>query len=425
MSLEWSARIAAASGLDRLRVLVVESHPGRRERIVRTAGQVGFRKIAQATDGPRALAQLGLLQPEIVLYSTAVAPLDFIEFTQLVRDSREMSFRFAVVLAVGEASHAQRQGAIHSGIHGFVPRETIAALVSAVHDTVVNVRHFVSVETYFGPDRRRRTHVRPPVERRQTQSPLLPPPYLQGFRKIAAKLPPLEAPLPDETLPAPSDVIKSVARPSATSAVTVGPSRKELPSHVRPLSNPNLVPTGTEPKREPRPSGNETKVPSAAPSPSPTLPSPVRTKARAPERSTPVARGPEREETPSPKTVPEAFRSRLPTRAQAVIPAAPAAVVPSLPPTAMAGSSGGSPSSLTGSPQAMTQEQLLAALGEKVPMKSTEVAKDEAPLPPPPTRQRKRATARPPGPPEQTVPALSDSDMLTALRAWTDRKRGG
>ncbi|MEO5375747.1 MAG: hypothetical protein H7840_16020 [Alphaproteobacteria bacterium] len=478
MTVKKAGNPTAAAGLDKLKLLVVSTNAAQRQVLSRMAQDLGFRTINQATTGAGALAQMGLFGPEIVLYATTVAPLDILEYTRLIRRSKDSTYQFAVILAIGEITPRLKADCLDAGIHDFVVTPTLPTLALAIQTAITNARGFVRTEAYFGPDRRLAAKAkRKGPERRVEVRDLIAPPYLEAFRRAAEALPPIGTWMVEEAAAPPDGEAGGTGRtigpktrlglaslaPAAPSAAMIGGRKTAAPPPEAPPATP------------PRPLADNAPAPSAPP-PLPPEPAVVRptpdpkgvpAKPGAPKRSpltlrpaTPPVRPPLK--SPVPESMPVQVQAPAPVQIQ------PAATTLSPPPKPSSASPTSSPAASSpaasipasnegtpneGTPNegipAMSQDALLAALGggserggKRRPSASrpSEGAPQEAPVTAMSQQDllaalgRKQAEPSPPSAPSRTPsprrastakrPAeMSPDDLATALRAWKDRPR--
>lgn len=394
MTIEHLDTVILAAGFDKIRILVVETDSGRRTRQCLLLEELGFRNIKQATSGPGALGQMGLILPVIVFYSTLVAPLDVVEFTRLIRKDQEKMLRFTVILGVGKVTEKQETEGRDAGINGFVTTPTVPSLARAIHVAIANVRKFVQTGTYFGPDRRiPAAQPYDKKERRTVALPLIAPPYLTAFQRMAAKMPPVGQWIigPPEDSPA--------------------PRKKIVPEeHLRPIGTTRLglakyIPSapGDIPSRSQRTKGKEPLVPpnALASSESEQKPEPVAIVRNKPSLGSPPA---PRQQLPEPN---HAIVKEKPP--QTIRPAANAAPPESSPPAV---SDAKNQASIPDSPVAsaevaaptMQQDVPLEALGAKrlpAPTNTTSMAQQSA----------------------APTSAMSQNDLLAALQQDTSRDK--
>jgi DNA-binding response OmpR family regulator len=87
-----------------------------------------------------------------------MAPVDGVEFTQLVRNASDSPNPFLpVIMLTGHADRARVEEARDAGVTEFIVKPVTArAVLDRLNNVINRPRSFVRTDDYFGPDRRRR-----------------------------------------------------------------------------------------------------------------------------------------------------------------------------------------------------------------------------------------------------------------------------
>jgi len=173
-----------ALDLSRLCILVVDDNPHMRHIVKEILRALGVTAIREATDGADALKLMRVIPIDIVIADWDMNPLDGLEFTRLVRTSKDSPNRYVPIVMLTAHTHAFRVAqARDAGITEFLAKPiSVTRLYGRLETVIRRPRVFVKTRTYFGPDRRRRQTPLdrlPRGERRkkpQTAQPKKPPP---------------------------------------------------------------------------------------------------------------------------------------------------------------------------------------------------------------------------------------------------------
>ena len=132
----------SGAGFDNFRALIVEDNGNMRLLLRELLNSVGIREISEAANGQAALAVLRDHNCDLILSDMAMAPMDGIAFTRHVRTNESSPNHFVpIIMVTGHTEKARVEAARDARIAEIVERP----------------RAFVRTETYFGPDRRRKT----------------------------------------------------------------------------------------------------------------------------------------------------------------------------------------------------------------------------------------------------------------------------
>jgi two-component system chemotaxis response regulator CheY len=152
------------TGLESLRVLVIDDSRLTRELIQGALAAVGVRQILCERDGESGLAALARFRPDIVFLDWEMEPMNGIAVLHLIRTGHAPDPYVPVIMVT---AHAGREAVIEArdaGITEFLAKPiTVPSLLARLHGVIRQPRHFVLTPTYRGPDRRRRHEPKPAV----------------------------------------------------------------------------------------------------------------------------------------------------------------------------------------------------------------------------------------------------------------------
>lgn len=152
----------SATGLESLRVLLVEDNPNMRQIIITVLAGVGVRRIIEASDGHEALRLLKTNACDFVIVDFNMSPMDGAAFTEYIRGHPDSPNPFLpIIMMTGYADRAHVERARDAGVNEFVVKPmTAQAIFDRINAVIQRPRSFVRSPSYFGPDRRRRTDLR-------------------------------------------------------------------------------------------------------------------------------------------------------------------------------------------------------------------------------------------------------------------------
>ena len=144
--------------LDRLTVLVAEDNQHVMGIIKLTLRAFGIRNMLFAEDGAEAFRLLKSSNIDLLLTDFEMQPLGGLELLDLVRQSPDApNPQLPVILITGHTALEQIQQARDHGASEILAKPfTPAGLRERLIMVIDHPRPFVSVASYFGPDRRRR-----------------------------------------------------------------------------------------------------------------------------------------------------------------------------------------------------------------------------------------------------------------------------
>ncbi len=119
----------------------------------------GIRRIHEATDAADAFEEIRATHVDVIILDYALDTLDGIEFAQLVRTAKDSPNPYLPIIMLTAHSERYRvEEARDAGITEFLCKPICATdLYKRIIEVVEHPRSFVKMESYFGPDRRRRS----------------------------------------------------------------------------------------------------------------------------------------------------------------------------------------------------------------------------------------------------------------------------
>lgn len=146
-------------GFGNLKALIVEDNAHMRSLLRALLNAIGIKDIAEATHGGTALEILRERKSDLVLTDLAMKPMDGLEFTRHVRNSEHSPNHFVpIIMITGHTEKHRVEAARDAGVTEFLAKPITAAnLFTRITEIVERPRAFVRCDSYFGPDRRRRT----------------------------------------------------------------------------------------------------------------------------------------------------------------------------------------------------------------------------------------------------------------------------
>jgi CheY-like chemotaxis protein len=147
-----------SSGLEAVRVLVVDDNAHMRSIVSTMLHSFGIRMIREAKDGAEAIEVLSRWPADLAICDFLMEPTDGVAFTKQVRTAPDSPNPYLpVVMLTGHSELARVVDARDAGVTEFVVKPlTAKALVDRINAVIFKPRPFVRTKDYFGPDRRRR-----------------------------------------------------------------------------------------------------------------------------------------------------------------------------------------------------------------------------------------------------------------------------
>lgn len=139
----------------KLKVLVVDDSRTMRSIIIAMLADMGVKHITEAEDGADAITRLKEDAPDFIICDLNMAPLDGIEFTKLVRNSKDSPNPFVPIVALtAEATEEKFKEALRVGMHSFLTKPvTFDTLRSRIAHVLQTLLTFVKEGKFMVPRR--------------------------------------------------------------------------------------------------------------------------------------------------------------------------------------------------------------------------------------------------------------------------------
>jgi two-component system, chemotaxis family, chemotaxis protein CheY len=148
---------ARATNYGALKILVIDDNQHMRSIIKAILKGVGIAHPREAHDGVEGLEVLRHFPADIALVDFTMQHLDGVEFSRLLRNSRESHNPYLPIIMI--SGHSTREKVIQArdaGVNEFVSKPLTAhGLLARIQNVVLHPRPFIRNKSYFGPDRRR------------------------------------------------------------------------------------------------------------------------------------------------------------------------------------------------------------------------------------------------------------------------------
>ncbi len=117
-----------------------------------------IRIVSSKVDAADAFKEMNISAVDLVICDQMMEPLNGIEFTQLLRTSKDSPDRFVpVIMVTGNSDVATVKAARDAGVTEFMVKPVSAkGLYARILEVINNPRPFLRTKSFFGPDRRRR-----------------------------------------------------------------------------------------------------------------------------------------------------------------------------------------------------------------------------------------------------------------------------
>ena len=147
-----------STGLESLRILLVDDNPHMRAIVFAMLHGLGIKALHEARDGEQALERIRHNPVDLALVDFLMRPVDGVHFTREVRNSpRSPDIYLPIIMMTGHSERSRVEEARDAGVTEFVVKPlTVRGLVSRIDAAIQRPRPFVRTQSYFGPDRRRR-----------------------------------------------------------------------------------------------------------------------------------------------------------------------------------------------------------------------------------------------------------------------------
>jgi two-component system chemotaxis response regulator CheY len=147
-----------AEGLGALRLLVVDDNPQMRTIVGTVLKAAGIRDLHYAPNGRAAWHSLAEIQPDICFVDYEMPVMNGLDFLSIVRGLSSPLRFMPVVMLTGHSDELRLTAARDRGVNEFLAKPVSArTILLRLQAVITRPRPFVKSETYFGPDRRRRT----------------------------------------------------------------------------------------------------------------------------------------------------------------------------------------------------------------------------------------------------------------------------
>jgi CheY-like chemotaxis protein len=162
-----------ASGLELLRVLVVDDNQHMRSIVTTVLTGIGVKMIRETRDGVEALEVLRDWPADLAIVDFQMAGMDGVEFIRLIRNAPESKNPYIpIIMMTGHSERSRVMAARDAGVTEFVAKPlTAKAMLDRLNAVIYRPRDFVRCPTYFGPDRRRRDDPQYSGPRRRAADP--------------------------------------------------------------------------------------------------------------------------------------------------------------------------------------------------------------------------------------------------------------
>ena len=148
-----------AAGLESLKALVVEDNTHMRSLLRALLNALGVKDISEAINGQAAMEALRDRKFDLVLTDLAMSPMDGLELTRHLRNDENSPNPFVpIIMITGHTEKYRVEAARDAGVTEFLAKPVTAHnLFARITEILERPRAFVRCDSYFGPDRRRRT----------------------------------------------------------------------------------------------------------------------------------------------------------------------------------------------------------------------------------------------------------------------------
>ncbi len=162
----------AVYSFERLSVLVVEDNTYVRNILQDLLTQLKFGKVVTATDGADAIEFLKTMQNrcvDIIISDYLMSPIDGLLLLRWVRASKDSPNRFIpFIMLSGAADYEYVSAARNMGASEFLAKPFSSMAVSKhILEVIDFPRQFITTQSYYGPDRRRKDIGPPKTEERR------------------------------------------------------------------------------------------------------------------------------------------------------------------------------------------------------------------------------------------------------------------
>ena len=148
----------SAINLEEVKILVVDDNSFMRSLIRQLLKALGAREIFEASDGAEGYEVARQLNPDIALVDWVMKPEDGIAFVKNIRSAENSpNPLMPIIMVSGYSEEGRVLAARDAGVNEFVVKPLSAtSLFTRIQWIIENPRQFVTTDTFFGPDRRRK-----------------------------------------------------------------------------------------------------------------------------------------------------------------------------------------------------------------------------------------------------------------------------
>ncbi|HJR56380.1 MAG TPA: response regulator [Rhizomicrobium sp.] len=149
----------SGAAFENLKALIVEDNGHMRTLLRNLLSTIGIRDVVEASDGAAAIHLLQDRKCDLILSDMAMAPMDGIAFTRHIRSGKTAANPdVPIIMVTGHTERHRVEMARDAGVTEFLVKPITAQnLYSRLAEIVARPRAFVRAESYFGPDRRRKS----------------------------------------------------------------------------------------------------------------------------------------------------------------------------------------------------------------------------------------------------------------------------
>lgn len=169
-----NAHLMAKTGpiLENMKVLVVDDNKNTLQMIAAILRAIGVRDMNQCMTADKALGQLSLYQPDVIITDWHMAPMDGVEFTKQVRQGKQSANRYVpIIMLTGHMEMSLVVNARDAGVNEFLIKPVAPkALYARIMSVLESKRPFIQSKAYFGPCRRRKNEGPPAGKRERRDS---------------------------------------------------------------------------------------------------------------------------------------------------------------------------------------------------------------------------------------------------------------
>ena len=148
----------AGLNISKVKFLVVEDNPFMKALLRQILRTLGVTQIVEATEGAEGFELFKATSPDIVLLDWQMEPVDGLELTKMIRGNQSPNRYVPIIMITAYSEIARVTLARDAGVNEILVKPIAATnLFTRIRAVIERPRLFVEAETYFGPDRRRRS----------------------------------------------------------------------------------------------------------------------------------------------------------------------------------------------------------------------------------------------------------------------------